>query len=64
MGFWITILGAVIIGVAFSFAGGSRNCGRSSVGGSNTPPRRKSNFRENVFDDEIEDFDRFFGDNL
>ncbi len=38
MGFWITILGAIIIGVAFSFAGGGRNGGRSGVGGSTTPP--------------------------
>ena len=67
MGFWITILGAIIIGVAFSFtSGGNGSNGRSGVdnGGCKTPPRRKSDFRENEFDDEIEDFDRFFGDDL
>ena len=67
MGFWITILGAIIIGVAFSFtSGGNGSNGRSGVGGSGskTPPRRKSDFRENEFDDEIEDFDRFFDDDL
>ena len=66
MGFWITILGAIIIGVAFLFtSGGNRSNGHSGVGGgSNTPPRRKSDFRENEFDDEIEDFDRFFDDEL
>ena len=59
MGFWITILGAIIIGVAFSFtSGGAGN------GGCKTPPRLKSDFRENEFDDEIEDFDRFFDDDL
>ena len=60
-------MGAIIIGVAFSFtSGGNENNGRGGVGGSgsNTPPRRKSDFRENEFDDEIEDFDRFFGDDL
>ena len=67
MGFWIAILGAIIIGVAFSFtSGGNGSNGRSGVGssGSKTPPRRKSDFRENEFDDEIEDFDRFFDDDL
>ena len=67
MGFWITILGAIIIGVAFSFtSGGNGRNGRSSVAGSGskTPPRRKSDFHENEFDDEIEDFDRFFDDDL
>ena len=67
MGFWITILGAIIIGVAFSFtSGGNGSNGRGNVGngGSKTPPRRKSDFRENEFDDEIEDFDRFFDDDL
>ena len=59
MGFWITILGAIIIGVAFSFTSSGHHSG-----GSNTPPRRKSDFRENEFDDEIEDFDRFFDDDL
>ena len=70
MGFWITILGAIIIGVAFSFTSGGHHSGgsngRSGVGGSGskTPPRRKSDFRDNEFDDEIEDFDRFFDDDL
>ena len=67
MGFWITILGAIIIGVAFSFtSGGDGSNGHSGVdgSGSKTPPRRKSDFRENEFDDEIEDFDRFFDDDL
>ena len=67
MGFWITILGAIIIGVAFSFtSGGHGSNDHNGVGdsGSKTPPRRKSDFRENEFDDEIEDFDRFFDDDL
>lgn len=65
MGFWIAILGAIIIGVAFSFAGGSRNGGRNCVGGSGkTSSRRRSDFRETEFDDEIEDFDRFFFDDF
>ena len=70
MGFWITILGAIIIGVAFSFTSGGNHSGgngRSGTGGkigSKNHPRRKSDFRENEFDDEIEDFDRFFDDDL
>ena len=60
-------MGAIIIGVAFSFTsdgnGSSGRCGAGN-GGSKTPPRRKSDFRENEFDDEIEDFDRFFDDEL
>ncbi|MCH5335238.1 MAG: hypothetical protein J1D86_05490 [Alistipes sp.] len=64
MGFWITILGAIIIGVAFSFTSGGNGHGGAGNGGSKTPPRRKSDFRENEFDDEIEDFDRFFDDDL
>ena len=50
-------MGAIIIGVAFSFTSGGNSGGK-------TPPRRKSDFRENEFDDEIEDFDRFFDDDL
>ena len=60
-------MGAIIIGVAFSFtSGGNGSNGRGGAGngGYKTPPRRKSDFRENEFDDEIEDFDRFFGDDL
>ena len=60
-------MGAIIIGVTFSFtSGGEGSNGHSSVGGSgsNTPPRRKSDFRENEFDDEIEDFNRFFDDDI
>ena len=60
-------MGAIIIGVAFSFtSGGNGSNGRSGVdgSGSKTTPRRKSDFRENEFDDEIEDFDRFFDDDL
>ena len=67
MGFWIEILGAIIIGVTFSFtSGGDGSNGRGGAGngGSKTPLRRKSDFRENEFDDEIEDFDRFFDDDL
>ncbi len=76
MGFWITILGSIIIGMAFSFTGGVRNGGsnKGSGGaggsggrngnsrscGSKTPPCRKSDFRENEFDDAIADFDRIF----
>ncbi len=61
MEFWLTILGAIIIGVASSFKGDSNGCGS---GGGKTPPRRKSDFRESELDDEIEDFDRMFGDDL
>ena len=60
-------MGAIIIGVAFSFtSGGNGSNGRSGTGNgcSKTHPRRKSDFRENEFDDEIEDFDRFFDDDL
>lgn len=57
MGFLIVILGAIIIGVAFS-------CTTGDTGGANTPPRRRSDFRENEFDDEVEDFDRFFDKDL
>ena len=70
MGFWITVLGAIIIGVAFSFTSGGHHsdgngrCGAGGKIGRKTPPRRKSDFRENEFDDEIEDFDRFFDDDL
>lgn len=71
MGFWIAILGAIIIGVAFSFTGGNGHSGdgsndRRCAGGESNkiPSRRKSDFRENEFDDEIEDFDRFFGNDL
>ena len=64
MGFWITILGAIIIGVAFSFTSGGNGHSFAGKGGSKTPPRRKCDFRENEFDDEIEDFDRFFDDDL
>ena len=60
-------MGAIIIGVAFSFtSGGNGSNGHSGVdgSGSKTPPRRKLDFRENEFDDEIEVFDRFFDDDL
>ena len=60
-------MGAIIIGVAFSFtSGGNGNNGRSSVGGSGSKTllRRKSDFRENEFDDKIEDFDRFLDDDI
>ena len=53
MNFWMVILGAIAIGLAASFKSG----GKISA-------RRKSDFRENEFDDEIEDFDRFFDDDL
>ena len=57
-------MGAIIIGVAFSFRSGGNGHIDAGNGGSKTPPRRKSDFRENEFDDEIEDFDRFFDDDL
>jgi len=63
MGFWLTILGAIIIGIAFSFTGGGNGNGRGG-GGGKTSSGRKSDFRENEFDDEIEDFDRMFDDDL
>jgi len=63
MGFWLTILGAIIIGVASSFKGGSNGNGRGG-GGGKTPPRRKSDFQGNEFDDEREVFDRMFSDDL
>jgi len=56
-------ISAIIIGVASSFKDGSNGNGRGG-GGGKTPPRRKSDFRENEFGDEIEDFDRMFGDDL
>lgn len=55
---WIMILGVIIIGVAFSFTSGGND--RCSNSGGKISSRRKSDFRENEFDDEIEDFDRFF----
>lgn len=57
MGFLIVILGAIIICVAFS-------CTTGDTDGANTPPRLRSDFRENEFDDEVEDFDRFFDEDL
>lgn len=58
MGSWLTILGAKLFGVAFSFAVGGNGSGGK------TPPRRKSDLRENEFDDAIADFDRMFGNGI
>ena len=47
MGFWIVILGAIIIGVTFSFtSGGDGSNGRGGAGngGSKTHPLQKSDF--------------------
>ena len=51
MGFWLTILATIILVVAFLRKG-------------KTVPHKASDFRDNEFDDEIEDYDRMLGDDL
>ena len=51
MGFWLTILATIILVVAF-------------LSKWKTASYKESDFRDNEFDDEIEDYDRMFDDDL
>lgn len=55
MGIWFIILVAIILAVAFPF---------KMAGKGTTVPHKKSDFRDNEFDDEIEDYGRMFDDDL
>lgn len=55
MGIGFIILAAIILAVAFPF---------KAAGKGATESHKKSDFRDNEFDDEIEDYDRMFDDDL
>ena len=55
MGIGFIILVAIILTVAFLF---------KMAGKGTTVPHKKSNFRNNEFDDEIEDYNRMFDGDL
>lgn len=55
MGIWSILLVAIILIAALTFKMATKGT---------TVPHKKSNFRDNEFDDEIEDYDRMFDDDL